>query len=127
MNRFIIIALVLAIALVGPVSAGTIFRYMGSPGSTNLRVAAGTINAAGAILGGSGFTVTHIATGEYRIVFARGYFTACAAMTVTNAQYPLVPVVTEQTCPRYFTVDLWVQNCSCKQDGAFQFTAIQEL
>ena len=128
MKRFIVIGLVLSAALIGTASAGTFVRYVDPPNASGVRMAAGYVLSDGTIKGGSGFTVRHIANGQYMIDFDRGYFTSCAAMTVTNAEYPTFPIVTQQRCGNVskFLIVLRQYNCSCALDAAFQFTAVQE-
>ena len=63
MNRFVPIVIGLAVALFGPVSAGTIFRH----DTLQLAVGGGEIRADGSIKRGVGFTARRIAVGQYEI------------------------------------------------------------
>jgi hypothetical protein len=92
MNRFIFLGIALEIALLGPASAGTIYRYA-PPAAINVKVAAGEIDADGFIARGVGFTVRHIDTGIYIITFKPGYFpSGCVAMTVTDVGEQVTPL-----------------------------------
>ena len=70
MNRFILASAV-AIALVGPVYAGNLYRPVMST-SHSFGVAAGEIAADGGIERGSDFTVRHLRQGVYAIRFDPG-------------------------------------------------------
>jgi hypothetical protein len=83
MNRFII-GVALAIALVGPASAGTFYHYLPSS-SQNPKTAAGIISADGEVERGAGFTVQHRFMGEYAIAFGPAFFpTGCASIVVES-------------------------------------------
>jgi hypothetical protein len=128
MNRFVPIVIGLAIALFGPVSAGTIFRH----DTLQLAVGGGEIRADGSIKRGVGFTARRIAVGQYEIQFAPGFFgsrSSCAAMTVGSAGsqvwHPFVAMVTQPHCSD-FLVTLWYPASPTTMDHRWQFTAVAE-
>jgi hypothetical protein len=130
MNRFVPIAIGLAVAIVGPVSAGTILRHTTG---IYLVAAGGEIRADGSIKRGSGFTARRLGIGEYEISFAPGYFgasTPCAAMTVGSAGdqswHPFVATVTQPHCGSDFFVRLWLPSQPTTIDHRWQFTAVGE-
>ncbi|MGA8574754.1 MAG: hypothetical protein WB609_03580 [Candidatus Cybelea sp.] len=83
MNRSVILAFALAIALIGPASAGTFYRYV--PTTESPKIAAGIIFGNGEIERGSGFTVQHPETGVYHITFTAGFFpTGCASIVAQS-------------------------------------------
>lgn len=129
MNRFVPIAIGLVIALLGPVSAGTIFRH-----DTHVYLVSGggEIRADGSIKRGLGFTARRVSTGEYEIQFSPGYFGSgaqCAAMTVGAAGsqnwHPFVATVTQPHCSDFF-VTLWEPTLQGVTPQDWQFTAVAE-
>jgi hypothetical protein len=129
MNRFIPVVVGLAIAVLGPVSAGTIFRY--DTGAYRV-VAGGEIRADGSIKRGLGFTARRIGFGRYEIRFTPGYFgtgSQCAAMTVGSAgsqSWPdFVAAVTQPHCSDFF-VTLWYPTQAATTNHRWQFTAMAE-
>jgi hypothetical protein len=129
MNRFVPIAIGLAIALLGPVSAGTIFRQVTK---VYLVSGGGEIRADGSIKRGLGFTARRIGFGKYEIKFTPGYFGAgeqCAAMTVGSAGSqngpPVIATVTQPQCSD-FLVTLWNPYQQTTTDHRWQFTAVAE-
>jgi hypothetical protein len=82
MNRVIVFGIAFAVGLVGQASAGTFYRYV-SPATGSAKTVAGIVSSSGQIERGSGFTVQHVATGEYQIAFGPQFFpTGCAVMLV---------------------------------------------
>ena len=125
MNRFVWVAVGLGVALVAPVSAGTMFRYI-SPPSQNQVVASGQIDADGHIVRGTGFAVQHLRRGEYLITFRAGYFpTGCAAMTVTPAEllYANIGRVHQESFDNRFRVEYNYQ-ISDRANTPFYFIAV---
>jgi hypothetical protein len=130
MNRFVPIAIGLAVAVLGPVSAASIFRHTTG---AYVVVAGGEIRADGSIKRGSGFTARRLGFGQYEISFPPGYFgasTPCAAMTVgsagTQGWHPFVATVTQPHCGSDFFVTLWYPNQPGTTDHRWQFTAVGE-
>ena len=64
MSRSLLLAFAFTIALLGPVSAGTFYRFAAAGNSAPV---AGLIADDGAIINGKGFTVQHLDTGHYLI------------------------------------------------------------
>jgi hypothetical protein len=128
MNRFVFLGLALAIALAGPVSAGTMFRYIRPP-ALNLSRAAGEISEDGRVVRGQGFTVRHLSVGVYEITFNPGYFpSGCAAMAITDEGILSVPPIGEvqqARCDGRFHV-VYHGQIGGRTDQAFQFVAIEE-
>jgi hypothetical protein len=129
MNRFIPIAIGLAIAVAGQASAGSILKYI-KPPSESGSIGSGEIHADGSIRRGSGFTSRRDGVGHYEITFQNGYFPGgCAAMTVgsagTQGWHPFVASVTQHGCGT-FHITLWDANDAFPTDHRFQFVAISE-
>jgi hypothetical protein len=129
MNRFVPIVIGLAIAVLGPVSAGTIFRQVTH---VYLVGGGGEIRADGSIKRGLGFTARRIGFGQYEIKFDPGYFGSgyqCAAMTVGSAGsqnwHTFVATVTQPHCSD-FLVTLWYPGQPATTDHRWQFTAVAE-
>lgn len=87
MNRSTVFAIfALALALIGPASAGTLFRM--APAAQSPKTLAGIISGNGGVHRGSGFTVDHPATGVYLVTFDQGLFpTGCASVVVESSPY----------------------------------------
>jgi hypothetical protein len=129
MNRFVPVVIGLIIALLGPASAGTMFRH--DSGDYHIS-AAGEIRADGSIKRGLEFTARRIGVGQYEVKFVPGYFgtgAQCAAMTVGSAgsQYglPVLATVTQPHCSD-FLVTLWNPYQATTTDHRWQFTAVAE-
>jgi hypothetical protein len=130
MNRYIMFAIAFVIALAGPVSAGTYYRYL-SPASPSPKAAAGIVLENGQIRRGAGFTVQHLEACRYDIRFDPGFFpTGCASLVVEPFAY----------FPHNETVsDVTVKGCAAQNpvfrihfhrpagiplDKAFQFVVV---
>lgn len=126
MNRYLVLAIVLAI--LGPAcSPATSAVYAAT--NNGPRVAAGVINAEGHIVHGAGFSASRVGKGEYVITFTQGYFPGgCAAMVLTLAgtasQRP-IGVVKQHSCDDVFYIVFFDQISSSKADTAFQFVAAE--
>jgi|ERR1700729_4523057 hypothetical protein len=125
MNKFLLLGIAFAIAIVGPVSAAT-SRYFDV---SNPRIVAGQINANGNVERGLGFTARHIATGEYEIRFQNDSLRGCAAMVISavaSGYSNVVGAAYQPNCGRKFDVDIWLPGQDAKYDQEFQFIAAQE-
>ena len=127
MNRSILFGVALA-ALVAPVSAANMYRYL-SPATSNAVVVAGEIGRFGTVRHGVGFTALHVGPGEYIIEFPPGRF-ACAAMVV-EPLHPSGEGITTQVhqeagCGRTFHVYLQYPGTNEKPDRDFYFIAAEE-
>ncbi len=72
MNRFLLLVIAFSIAVLGPVSAGTFYRFA-TPATTSVSVA-GLVADDGTIINGKGFSVQHLNTGHYLIEFDHWHF-----------------------------------------------------
>jgi len=123
MNRVLILAIGLAIALVGPVSAAG-FRYM-APASP-LRVVAGEIGPDGSVMNGSGFTAHRVGVGQYVIRFQNDSIRGCAAVFVTPVGEAYYGAAASQAgCGRKVAVNIGSVGYGL-QDSTFQFVAVEE-
>lgn len=132
MYRVLTFSLVLAIALVGVVSARGLYRPV-SP-NFSARAAGGIIGDTGRILSGDGFEVVHSEPGVYIIKYNREYFPGnCAAFTVTGFNYYDEPTVIgtariEGACSDsdQLVVDITIRDAKTLDlvDKSFQFTAV---
>ena len=58
-----------ALEVRGNIKLGGIGQYFAPSGEENLRIVRGIVGTTGNIIGGSGFTVTHDASGQYTVTF----------------------------------------------------------
>lgn len=98
-----------------------------APGSGEaLRIVRGEVLAAGSISAGSGFTVTHSATGAYRIIFTTPFLaTSHPALSVTPMAVTGTLIAMAASLPGPNFIDLRIVNGSgTATDGAFSFTVV---
>jgi hypothetical protein len=128
LRRFIIPGLVLAIALAGSASAGTLYRFPAPQTVQGGQMVAGDIKADGKIVYGKGFTASRTGPGTYYIEFPNGYFapSGCASMVVEpSSAKPLTSDVTGICTPHpYFRV-IFFNAIGHTQDAAFHFIVVQ--
>lgn len=132
MYRVVTFLVALAIALVGAVSARSIYHRV--PPNFSAKVGGGIIGSDGRILSGDGFKVYKSDTGLYIISYDPEYFPGnCAAFTVTGFNYHDEQTVIgtariEGTCggSDRFVVDVSIRDAKTLDlvDKAFQFTAV---
>ncbi|HET6275365.1 MAG TPA: hypothetical protein VFE16_05420 [Candidatus Cybelea sp.] len=133
MRLFLIIVVVVAIAWMAQASAATFYRYE-SPATAGPKTVAGIVSDTGQIEEGSGFSVSHLTTGEYNIRFEKGFFpTGCGAMLVqTWGRAPVIHQLNVLGSARaldcqvhnpYFHVVLRATDGTLRDDH-FQFIAV---
>lgn len=99
----------------------------------NPRIVGGEVEAAGLVIKGAGFGVSHPSMGHYVIHFDQGIFiNACPVVTVSSvSKHPNPPLAAvyqrEPTCRRGYEVVLSVANTNLFEDGAFTFIAVGTL
>jgi len=126
MKRIITLAAGLAFALCGPASAAT--NWNAAKPDANTKAHAGIINTNGSVIAGTGFTVTHNATGMYTIVFPNNTFKACPAVNVTpaggNGGIPIANVYGYGCSNGGATIVITINSIetSASQDNAFHFS-----
>jgi hypothetical protein len=89
------------------------------------RIVTGLINGGGAIIAGTGFTVTKVATGYYRVTYAPA-FSALPCLHVHNGgseQIWIAPLIYIASSSMFET--LLRNSANANSDGSFYFTAIQ--
>lgn len=107
----------------GDIRLGSSGQYFANSVEENLRTIRGSISTSGAITAGTGFTVSHPATGTYTISFTSAFAStptiiACTSNT-NNAKTAVV------NGPTTFAVQILVYNSSgVATDGGVYFTAI---
>jgi hypothetical protein len=127
MNRFLIPGVALAIALVGPASAGSYYRDLAPAASTPV---GGIVHANGTIERGRGFTVELKDFGNYKITFDKGVFpTGCAAVVVDGeVQGPVLSSSVAVNCnslaPPIVRVHLYDPRDGRMAEANFQFVAV---
>src|SRR5580700_777359 len=129
MNRSILFGVAFAVALVGPVSAATMYRYF-SP-TSNPVIVAGEIDRYGRVGHGTGFTALHVGPGKYQIDFSPGVIpSGCAAMVVEpihpNGEGITTQVHQKSGCGPIFHVYLQYPGTNEKPDHDFYFIAAEE-
>jgi hypothetical protein len=128
MNRFLLLVIAFAIAVLGPVSAETFYRF-GTPAATSVSVA-GLVADDGAIINGKGFSVQHLNTGHYLIEFNHGIFpSGCAAMVIEGYEYVIASeVFMYPTDCRHTEWHVGIRNPRTHElmDANFQFIAVEE-
>jgi hypothetical protein len=126
MKRFMILGFVFGLGLLGTASAGTFYHSVGPHASAT--TVAGTVRSDGAIFHGTGFTVTRMATGRYRITFASGDFSpsGCAAVTA-KAYHPSLSFGISYCGPQpYADVNFESIATQTYVDENFEFIAVAE-
>ncbi len=110
----------------GDVRLGAFGEYFATSSSENLRIVRGEVLSAGTISAGSGFTVTHPATGIYNIVFTTPFLSPShPAVTITPVANTGTLIAMLSSLPGTSVVALRLVNGSgVAADGAFSFTAI---
>jgi len=128
MNRFLLLVIAFVIAVLGPVSAGTFYRF-GAPGATSVSVA-GLVANDGTIINGKGFSVQHLNTGHYLIEFDPGVFhSGCAAMAIEGYEHAVASeVFMYPTDCRHTEWHVGIRNPRTHElmDDNFQFIAVEE-
>jgi hypothetical protein len=100
--------------------------FMGSS-FQSATVAGGEVSPLGAIVNGSGFSVTHLETGRYEIRFDHKFAAACPVMTVTLVDYesspPTAQVDQRRACSASFEVVIANPVTAQYLDRPFDFIA----
>lgn len=109
----------------GDIRLGTTGQYLAPGGIENLQVLRGVISGGGTTLAGSGFTVSHTATGTYTVTYSTG-FTGLPAVTanVESGSGAARLVTLQGTTTGAATILISVPNTGALADGAFHFIAI---
>jgi len=127
-NRFLLLVIAFTIAVLGPVSAQTFYRF-GTPAATSVSVA-GLVADNGAIINGKGFSVQHLNTGHYLIEFDPGIFrSGCAAMAIEGYEHVVASeVFMYPTDCRHTEWHVGIRNPTTHElmDANFQFIAVEE-
>ena len=110
----------------GDVRMGAFGEFFATSSGENLRIVRGEVLAAGTISAGTGFTVTHPATGIYNIVFTTPFQgTSHPAFSVTPVANSGTLIAMASSLPGTSVVALRIVNGSgTATDGAFSFTVI---
>ena len=110
----------------GDVRLGTFGEFFATSSSENLRIVRGEVLAAGSISAGSGFTVTHPATGIYNIVFTTPFAgTSHPAVAITPVANSGTYLAMLSSLPGTSVVALRIVTLTgAAADAAFSFTAI---
>jgi hypothetical protein len=128
MNRFLLLVVALSIAVLGPVSAETFYRF-GAPAASSVSVA-GLVAGDGTITNGRGFSVQHLNTGHYLIEFNHGVFpSGCAAMAIEGYEHAVSSeVFMYPTDCRHTEWHVGIRNPRTHElmDDNFQFVAVDE-
>jgi hypothetical protein len=128
MNRFLLLVIAFAIAVLGPVSAETFYRF-GAPAGTSVSVA-GLVADNGTIINGKGFSVRHLNTGHYLIEFDPGIFpSGCAAMAIEGYEHVIASeVFMYPTDCRHTEWHVGIRDPKTHElmDANFQFIAVEE-
>jgi hypothetical protein len=106
-----------------PVSANVQIPYAGA--AVVPKSVGGMVDGGGHVIWGQ-FSVQRLATGEYGIDFARGYFKHCVAMVVGGLKgSTITATVTENVClpQAHFSVDVYDATTHKPIDADFQFVA----
>jgi len=109
----------------GSIKLGSSGQYYAPGGQENLRIIRGVVTAAGGIIVGSGFTVSHPSSGLYTITFSTA-FTGAPAVTVSADSGGSVPLVatTDGATANYVSFKLFYSTSGSANDGAFHFIAV---
>lgn len=125
--------ILLTASLVFATSAFASARIMSSDGLQPDRhragARAGIVNSTGAIVQGTGFSVSHDGTGEYTLDVPPGKFANCPAITVTgsgiNGHAPIADVYNYIMCGNQGEVRaqirIYARTNGALQDNAFHF------
>lgn len=110
----------------GDIRLGPLGEYFAPESGEALRIVRGEVLAAGSISAGTGFTVTHPATGIYNIVFTTPFLaTSHPAFSVTPVANSGTLIAMASSLPGPSVVALRIVNGSgAAADGAFSFTVI---
>ena len=117
----------------GALKLGASSQFSATVGDENLRIIRGTVSANGTIIAGSGFTVSHVATGDYVIYFS-ATFSSTPTVTATPFFLPAPPFGSFDFFGNVGTVSsssseilIWPDNgssSSSTSDDTFSFIAI---
>ncbi len=110
----------------GNIRLGSFGEFFATSSGENLRIVRGEVLAAGSISAGTGFTITHPATGIYNIVFTTPFLaTSHPAFSVTPVANSGTLIAMASSLPGPSVVALRIVNGSgVATDGAFSFTVI---
>ncbi|MBI4548007.1 MAG: hypothetical protein HY707_08510 [Ignavibacteriae bacterium] len=111
----------------GDIRFGPSGEYRAPGGEENLRIIRGVVTAAGGIIVGSGFTVSHVASsGTYVINFNTAFPSAPSVAATAQVQPGLVLfATTDGVVSGSATIRLWnPSNLAGSADGPFHFIAI---
>ncbi|MFN8586850.1 MAG: hypothetical protein U0704_03535 [Candidatus Eisenbacteria bacterium] len=115
-----------ALEVRGDVRLGTFGEFFATSSSENLRIVRGEVLAAGSISAGSGFTVTHPATGIYNLVFTTPFGgTSHPAVSITPVANSGAYLAMLSSLPGTSVVALRIVTLTgAAADAAFSFTVI---
>ena len=110
----------------GDIRLGASGEWLAPASTEALRIVRGEVLAAGSISAGTGFTVTHPATGIYNIIFTTPFLaTSHPAFSVTPVANSGTLIAMASSLPGPSVVALRIVNGSgTAADGAFSFTVI---
>lgn len=110
----------------GNVRLGSTGEYFATAGPENLRIIRGKVSAAGSIQFGSGFTVTHSATGVYNINFSPAYPSGQFPIITASAEYSSSGArIATVNFPSHITGPIRIVNGSgTAVDADFYFIAV---
>jgi hypothetical protein len=109
----------------GDIHLGTNGQFYAPGGEENLRIIRGVINSAGVTIVGSGFTVTHPATGQYTVTFNTPFPSAPAVTTAADSGGGASRMVmTDGVTGNYAAFRAQVSTSGAPSDFAFHFIAI---
>jgi hypothetical protein len=121
-NRWIFAAIVFAIGVIGPASAGTMYRGLLQPDVKVGTSVGGFIFANGHVLEGNTFTSQRTATGEYDITF-KGQFghEGCGALVANGWKKAVLIRVLPRVCSpnSFFTVEIFDPATGQPTDAEF--------
>ncbi len=111
----------------GNIRLGSSGQYLATAGDENLRILRGMVNAAGAIVFGSGFTVSRSAAGTYNISFSSAFnsFPSVSATAVPGVGSVTFATVDDSITASGATVKSWAPgNLAAPVDSKFFFIAV---
>jgi hypothetical protein len=99
-------------------------QYNAAAGDETLRIVRGNIDAAGSLISGGGITVSHLATGDYRIFFNNS-FTGTPSVTATADLVSIgVIAMVDNVITSSARVRLFTRADGAPIDGPFSFIAV---
>jgi hypothetical protein len=111
----------------GDIRLGTSGQYRATSGEENLRIVRGNVGADGSITAGSGFTVSHLMTGWYRVTFNSpfaGLPTVTAVVDNSTSGGKRAALISQVTTNSFLLVTFKTNDADTVPDEKFHFIAI---